>query len=303
MSVYSFWTVTAVETTPSSDKDPNLMETQIARKKKFFFGFFCFFACCLFVAFCWPMHKVEIEIAKQEIYLSLCTTNNSDTRMERCNACPFCHKVKASRNADDAFRCAETSECTSNGSCHHGNDIVDNDNTFNNSNNDRPRAWRLETYSPALASLCRSCAASSFFPLSPSSHRCSSFSNLSASPSVSSSSSSSATSSQVSVNSIVVALLLITVATAIGTLGYLYLEGLSFADAFLNACMVLSGCGQLAVLKHTSAKIFAAFYGLFSGLVFIALVAIILSTTLHAFGVALGADVPQETTRRNNARF
>jgi hypothetical protein len=59
---------------------------------------------------------------------------------------------------------------------------------------------------------------------------------------------------------------LIGASLAIGMLGYRYIAGQAWPDAFLNAAMILSGMGPVGDLKTTGAKIFAGIYALYSGL-------------------------------------
>lgn len=75
----------------------------------------------------------------------------------------------------------------------------------------------------------------------------------------------------------------IAVALFIGMYGYHSLENLSWDDSFLNASMILSGMGPVATLHTTSGKIFAGCYALFSGLAFIAIVAVIFAPLIHRF--------------------
>lgn len=71
------------------------------------------------------------------------------------------------------------------------------------------------------------------------------------------------------------------VAAGIGTIGYHLTAGLPWVDAFLNASMILSGMGPVDKLETTAAKLFAALYALFSGLVFIALMGLVLAPWAH----------------------
>ena len=70
-------------------------------------------------------------------------------------------------------------------------------------------------------------------------------------------------------------------AVAIGTIGYHLAAHLGWVDAFLNASMILAGMGPVDKLDTTAAKLFAAFYALFSGLIFIALMGIVLAPWAH----------------------
>jgi hypothetical protein len=67
----------------------------------------------------------------------------------------------------------------------------------------------------------------------------------------------------------------------IGMSGYHWLAGFSWVDSFLEASMILGGMGPVNELKTDGAKIFAAIYALFSGLVFIGLMGIVLTPVVH----------------------
>jgi len=71
------------------------------------------------------------------------------------------------------------------------------------------------------------------------------------------------------------------VALSIGVLGYHFIAELPWIDALLDASMILGGMGQVATLKSDAAKLFASAYALFSGLVFIMVVAVTLAPVLH----------------------
>lgn len=79
----------------------------------------------------------------------------------------------------------------------------------------------------------------------------------------------------------VVALALIAGSLAIGILGYQHYAGLPFVDSLLNASMILGGMGPVDVLTTNTAKIFAACYALFSGIVFLAFAGIIIAPVAH----------------------
>ena len=75
-------------------------------------------------------------------------------------------------------------------------------------------------------------------------------------------------------------LLVVAVALGIGTVGY-HRSGFAWIDAFLNASMLLGGMGPIGDLPTTNGKLFASFYALFAGLVFIAISGILLAPILH----------------------
>jgi len=71
------------------------------------------------------------------------------------------------------------------------------------------------------------------------------------------------------------------VALSIGVLGYHHLGRLGWIDALLNASMILGGMGPVDALHTDAAKIFASLYALFSGVVFIGVMAILLAPVVH----------------------
>jgi hypothetical protein len=71
------------------------------------------------------------------------------------------------------------------------------------------------------------------------------------------------------------------VSLAIGVLGYRVFEGLPWLDALLNASMILGGMGPVNQLTTVSGKLFASFYALFSGIIFLAGAGIIVAPIAH----------------------
>lgn len=68
-----------------------------------------------------------------------------------------------------------------------------------------------------------------------------------------------------------------------GMIGYRHFEHMGWVDAFVNAAMILSGMGPVSPLQTDAGKIFAGVYALFSGIVFLVVIAIILAPLLHRF--------------------
>ena len=66
-----------------------------------------------------------------------------------------------------------------------------------------------------------------------------------------------------------------------GIAGYHWIDGLDWVDSFLEASMILGGMGPVADLHNESAKVFAACYALFSGLIFIGVMGIVLTPLVH----------------------
>ena len=69
----------------------------------------------------------------------------------------------------------------------------------------------------------------------------------------------------------------------LGMMGYHYFEKMSLIDAYVNAAMILSGMGPLSPLETASGKIFAGTYALFSGIIFLVVIAIIFAPVGHRF--------------------
>lgn len=77
------------------------------------------------------------------------------------------------------------------------------------------------------------------------------------------------------------ALLLILPSLIFGIAGYMYFEGMSLTDAFLNAAMILSSMGPASELKSQGGKIFAGCYALYSGLVVVIATGFVLAPIFH----------------------
>ncbi len=71
------------------------------------------------------------------------------------------------------------------------------------------------------------------------------------------------------------------IALLIGIFGYRWSAGLSWVDSFLNASMILGGMGPVDTLQSDGAKLFASFYAIFSGVVFLAVFGIIAAPVYH----------------------
>ena len=80
---------------------------------------------------------------------------------------------------------------------------------------------------------------------------------------------------------VLVAFILLFVALGLGVLGYHVLERLSWLDSLLNASMILGGMGPVAVLQTPAGKLFASFYALFSGVIFLVVAGIVVAPIAH----------------------
>jgi hypothetical protein len=79
----------------------------------------------------------------------------------------------------------------------------------------------------------------------------------------------------------VAAVLTIAIALGVGVIGYHAIAGLPWVDAILNAAMILGGMGPIDALPTNAAKLFAAGYALFSGLIFIGVLGLVLAPFVH----------------------
>jgi hypothetical protein len=77
------------------------------------------------------------------------------------------------------------------------------------------------------------------------------------------------------------AVVLLAVSLWIGMLGYEYFEHLEWHDAFENACMLLGGMGPVNNPVSNAGKLFAGWYALYAGLVFLVVASIVLAPVLH----------------------
>jgi hypothetical protein len=74
---------------------------------------------------------------------------------------------------------------------------------------------------------------------------------------------------------------IMSLALAIGVFGYRFFAHLRWIDALLNASMILCGMGPVDTLTSDAAKLFASFYALFAGVVFLVSIGILVSPLVH----------------------
>lgn len=80
---------------------------------------------------------------------------------------------------------------------------------------------------------------------------------------------------------IVASIGIVALSLAIGTVGYRWFGHLHWLDAFENAAMILTGMGPVDTMESNGAKLFAALYALYSGIVFLAAVGVMAAPFLH----------------------
>jgi len=66
-----------------------------------------------------------------------------------------------------------------------------------------------------------------------------------------------------------------------GMLGYHWIAGLKWIDAFQNSAMLLGGMGPVGEVTKPEGKIFAGLFALYAGLVFLAITALALAPVFH----------------------
>ena len=78
------------------------------------------------------------------------------------------------------------------------------------------------------------------------------------------------------------ALGVIAISLFVGMIGYRHYEHMSWRDAFLNSAMLLGGMGPVKTDGLSEpGKLFAGMYALYAGLVFIAVMSIMLAPVVH----------------------
>ncbi len=80
-----------------------------------------------------------------------------------------------------------------------------------------------------------------------------------------------------------VASLIVVVSLGIGILGYHIFESFNWTDSLLNASMILGGMGPVNEVKTEAGKIFASFYALFSGIIFLVIAGVLFTPIYHRF--------------------
>ena len=74
---------------------------------------------------------------------------------------------------------------------------------------------------------------------------------------------------------------IITMSLGIGIAGYCGFEHLSALDGFLNSAMLLGGMGPVNAPVTHAGKLFAGFFALYAGLVFIVTAGLLFTPLLH----------------------
>ena len=94
------------------------------------------------------------------------------------------------------------------------------------------------------------------------------------------------------------------VSLGIGIAGYEHFEHIGLGDAFLNSAMLLGGMGPVKTDLSDHGKVFAGFYALYAGLVFIVAAGVLLAPALHRLIHVVHLDLddrPEKRARGRNA--
>ncbi|MCY7378208.1 MAG: hypothetical protein LH467_02580 [Gemmatimonadaceae bacterium] len=78
-----------------------------------------------------------------------------------------------------------------------------------------------------------------------------------------------------------VASVILAVSLAVGMAGYREFERLQWDSSFLNSAMLLGGMGPVDAPQTRGGKLFAGFYALYAGLVFIVVGGLVIAPALH----------------------
>lgn len=93
---------------------------------------------------------------------------------------------------------------------------------------------------------------------------------------------------------------MVAVSLAIGMVGFMhYFPKMDWADAFVNASMLLSGMGPLAQPETTAAKLFAGCYALFAGLMLVMTTGVIFAPLVHRFLHLMHSDIDEPQRNHN----
>lgn len=76
--------------------------------------------------------------------------------------------------------------------------------------------------------------------------------------------------------------------------GYHHYCDINWFDAYVNAAMILSGMGPVDVAKTNAGKIFVGSYAIFSGIVFLSVMAILLMPVINHYIVSIREKIIKE---------
>jgi hypothetical protein len=92
------------------------------------------------------------------------------------------------------------------------------------------------------------------------------------------------------------------VSLSLGTLGYHFVAKLTWIDAVMNAAMILTGMGPVAVMPTSAAKLFASGYAMFSGVVFLSSIGLVFAPVFHRVIHRFHIDDPETNENKKTPR-
>lgn len=80
---------------------------------------------------------------------------------------------------------------------------------------------------------------------------------------------------------LLIAVFIIFISLIIGILGYHFTEKMTWIDSLMNSSMILGGMGPVNTLSTNAGKIFASFYALYAGIVFLVVAGVLFAPVFH----------------------
>lgn len=80
---------------------------------------------------------------------------------------------------------------------------------------------------------------------------------------------------------VLAAVLMIGGTLTIGVLGHIFFEEIDVHSAFLNTALIMGGIGTTVMPASVAGKLFFSFFGMFVGLLFAAVVGVVMAPVIH----------------------
>lgn len=95
-------------------------------------------------------------------------------------------------------------------------------------------------------------------------------------------------------------ILLLLFSLAIGMVGFKHYIGKSWADAFINSSMLLTGMGPVDEPETDAGKIFAGIFSLYSGIIFLSIVGLMIVPIFHKYVHKLNIESEDQKKKCND---